>query len=289
MHLKYDDKGQSGQDALTRQEANRQWWTDHTMSYDWKDGIRVEKYTKDWFDEIDSRFCHDARLYAGTENPFATLMNLSQLSGKRVLEIGCGMGFHSELLARSGAIVTSIDLSPTSVQATKQRMQLHGLSSDVREMDAEKLEFADQTFDLVWSWGVIHHSSSTVNIVSEVNRVLKPSGEFRFMVYYLGGMSAYITIIRRYLLGFWRGKDLDNLLWADTDGYTARYYSKDALRELLVPYFSAPQFTLCGQDPDVVPLPRMLRRWILPLYSEAKRVAIAARRGSMIFAAAAKR
>lgn len=76
-------------------------------------------------------------------------MDLPSLSGKRVLEIGCGMGFHSELLARSGANLTSIDLSPTSVEATRNRFHGRGLTADIREMDVIKLEELEGAFDLI--------------------------------------------------------------------------------------------------------------------------------------------
>lgn len=286
--MKYDDKGSSSLALDERQQGNQNWWTDHTMSYDWKDKVAHEPYSLSWYRHIDARFCYDARLYATRERPFAEMMDLDNIAGKRVLEIGCGMGFHSELLKRAGAVLTSIDLSPTSVASTKARFALKGLDGDIRQMDAEKLNFPDGQFDMVWSWGVIHHSSHTGRIMKEIARVTKPGGNARIMVYYLGGMTAYATIARRYLTGFWRGKDLDDLLWADTDGFSARFYTKDSLRDILSIFFDRVAFKLCGQDPDVVPLPRAIRSPFLKLVSEETRIRIAAKRGSMIFAVAHK-
>ncbi len=147
------------------------------------------------------------------------------------------MGLHTEKLVRAGADVTTIDISQTSVDATARRMEIKGLKADVRRMDAEILEFPDESFDFVWSWGVIHHSAMTGRIVRQIHRVLKVGGESRVMVYNLEGMPAYITMARRYMTGFWRGRSLDECLWRDTDGFTARYYSKDQLGDLFNIFF----------------------------------------------------
>jgi 2-polyprenyl-3-methyl-5-hydroxy-6-metoxy-1,4-benzoquinol methylase len=275
-------------DRQDRQSGNQQWWTDNTMSYDWKDSIASEKYSAGWYDEIDQRFLFGARLFNASTNPFTPLMGLDQLAGKRVLEIGCGMGMHSEMLVRAGANLTAIDISPTSIESSKRRFALKGLEGEFCQMDAEHLDFPDDHFDFVWSWGVIHHSAYTGRIVREIHRVLKPGGRAGIMVYATDGMSAYITFVRRYLFGFWRGKSLDDLLWKDADGFTARFYTKDAWRDLLSTFFEPVTVQLCGQDADVVPLPRQMRRPLLKLISPKRQRRMAAQWGSMIFAHATK-
>lgn len=268
----------------SHQEANRQWWTENTMSYDWKDPIGGDRFTDQWFDEADQRFLHGARMFTGEPNPFETLMGLSNLSGKRVLEIGCGMGFHSEMLARAGADLTSIDISPTSVAATKRRFAERGLKGDIRELDALDLADLKGEFDLIWSWGVLHHSSHTARAVRAASAKLAAGGRFKLMVYHLGGMSAYITILRRYLTGFWSGKDIDDLLWRDADGFTARFYTRDGFRDMLRGFFDEVDVRVFGQDADVVPLPRQIRPLGLRFMSEEWQRNRAARVGSMIWA-----
>jgi len=274
-------------DRDERQAGNQEWWTDHTMSYDWKAKAPGEPFSDAWFDDIDSRFLFGARLFSAAANPFVEMMDLGNLAGKRVLEIGCGMGMHSEMLLNAGAKLTSIDLSPTSVHATTKRLALRDLGGDVRQMDAEKLEFPDATFDLVWSWGVIHHSSSTTRVLSQIDRVLKPGGETRIMVYALDGMSAYITMAK-YLFTFWRGCNVDEMLWRDADGFTARFYTKDNWRDLLSIFFADTTLALKGQDADAVPLPRQLRMPLLKLFSIERLRAMAAKRGSMLFSVSRK-
>jgi 2-polyprenyl-3-methyl-5-hydroxy-6-metoxy-1,4-benzoquinol methylase len=270
------------------QSANQAWWTEYTMSYDWNDKIQREKFSASWFDVADRRFIHGARLFAHGQHPFDLIIPFDKLHGKRVLEIGCGMGLHSELMTRVGAKVTSIDLSETSVAATSRRFDLKGLSGDIRQMDAEKLDFPDETFDFVWSWGVIHHSSRTGRCVREIHRVLKPGGECRVMVYNLGGMPAYITMLRDYSRKFWRGRSLDECLWARTDGFTARYYSRDMLSDLFNIFFDPVSVVTYGQDADAVPLPARLRRIVLRFSSEARQREQVRRRGAFLFATATK-
>jgi 2-polyprenyl-3-methyl-5-hydroxy-6-metoxy-1,4-benzoquinol methylase len=97
---------------------------------------------------------HGARLFGRGEEPFDKIIPFEQLKGRDVLEIGCGMGLHAELLSRAGAKLTTIDISDTSVEATKRRM-----------MDARNLKLGDGSFDFVWSWGVIHHAAETARII----------------------------------------------------------------------------------------------------------------------------
>ena len=195
-------KRQQEQPSSEVQASNRQWWTVNTMSYDWNEKISAERFSADWFDEVDRRFIFAHRLFAHDERPFGRIIPFDAIRGRRVLEIGCGMGLHTEKLVRAGADVTTIDISQTSVDATARRMEIRGLKADVRRMDAEMLEFPDASFDFVWSWGVIHHSAMTGRIVRQIHRVLKAGGESRVMVYNLEGMPAYITMARRYYDGF---------------------------------------------------------------------------------------
>ncbi|MFZ0607754.1 MAG: class I SAM-dependent methyltransferase [Xanthobacteraceae bacterium] len=286
--MKYSDKRQSVLDSGAVQRGNKSWWTAHTMSYDWGGKSALMPFTLPWFDDIDRRFLHAARLFSEAENPFADAMNLAQLPGKRVLEIGCGMGLHSEMLARAGADLTAIDLSPTSVKATKTRLDLKKLGADVREMDAEALDLRSAEFDLVWSWGVIHHSARTGRIVREIARVLRPGGEARLMVYNLEGMPAYVTLATRYLFGFWRGRSLDEALWRSTDGFSARFYTRDEFADLLITFFDRVDTRIFGQDADVVPLPGFLRRPVLKLIPLSHQRRLAGRRGAFLFATATK-
>jgi len=103
--------------------------------------------------------------------------------GKRVLEIGVGLGADHQRFVEAGANTTGIDLTPRAIGMTQQRLEAFGLSSDLQVADAEALPFPTAAFDLVYSWGVIHHSPDTPAVVAEILRVLKPGGHARVMIY----------------------------------------------------------------------------------------------------------
>ena len=96
--------------------------------------------------------------------------------GKRVLEIGVGLGADHERFTRAGAELWGIDLTKRGVALTQARFEQLGLSSRLQVADAENLPFEDAFFDLVYSWGVIHHSPNTAQADREILRVLKPGG-----------------------------------------------------------------------------------------------------------------
>lgn len=265
------------------QVGNLAWWTENTMSYDWREGIAAGRFTAAWFDEIDRRLLFGARLFATSQSPFDRVIPFEALKGKRVLEIGCGMGFHTELLARAGAVVTSIDISPTSVDATRRRLQLKGLEAEVTQIDAQGLYFESGQFDFVWSWGVIHHSAMTGRIVRHIARVLRQDGECRVMVYNRNGMAARVAYLRDHILrgGFLRGT-FEETLYRRSDGFSARFYVRDQCEDLFRAFFEEVSSYVCGQDADVLPLPRRLRRVFFPLLGQEYARKAQARRGAFL-------
>jgi 2-polyprenyl-3-methyl-5-hydroxy-6-metoxy-1,4-benzoquinol methylase len=283
-------KANSDQIAASASEAqagNKSWWTQHTMSYDWNDKLAGEVFSREWFDEIDARFIDAACHFAHNDRPFGKIIPFEAIAGKRVLEIGCGMGLHTELMARAGAQVTALDISPKSVAATRARLALKGLAADVHEADAEAIDYRNE-FDFIWSWGVIHHSSRTGRVLRNLYNALQPGAELRFMVYSLDGAEAYAVMMSRYMFGFWRGKSLDELLWARTDGFLARYFTRDSLADLCRTFFDDVELDVFGQESDAIPLPAPLRRLVRPMFSDRYIERAVRRRGAFLFATATK-
>jgi ubiquinone/menaquinone biosynthesis C-methylase UbiE len=103
--------------------------------------------------------------------------------GKRVLEVGVGLGTDFVRFVRAGAEATGVDLTKASVHAVERRLALEGLEAELTVADAEALPFGDGSFDLVYSWGVLHHTPGTRRALDEVRRVLAPGGEARVMLY----------------------------------------------------------------------------------------------------------
>lgn len=233
------------------------------MAYDWNQKIGAEPYSAAWFEAIDRSFLYGARLFDTGDTPFATVMPLDWVRGRDVLEIGCGMGFHTETLVRAGARVTSVDLTKTGVEATTRRLALKGLAATVIEADAESLPFPDNSFDFVWSWGVIHHSSNTGRIVREIARVLRPEGRCTIMVYNREGIPAKFALVKHVITGRFMRQQYEETLFQDTDGFSARYYVADQFEDLFRTFFDNVTSRICGQDADALPLPRRLREPIV--------------------------
>jgi ubiquinone/menaquinone biosynthesis C-methylase UbiE len=130
--------------------------------------------------------------------------------GKDLLEIGVGMGADHVQWARSGPRkLTGVDLTPRAVNHTQRRLEVLGLHSNVQVADAENLPFPDNSFDLVYSWGVLHHSPNTQQAINEVHRVLRPCGIARIMIYHKYSLVAYMLWMRYGLLTGRPSRSLD--------------------------------------------------------------------------------
>jgi len=130
-------------------------------------------------------FFEEVERYRYEVEPFIhSFAQFPQWRGKRVLEVGCGMGTDLLQFARAGAEITGIDRSTTALDLARKRLELYKVKGEVREADAETLPFSDSSFDLVYSWGVIHHTPNTEKAVEEIYRVLKPAGRILIMIYH---------------------------------------------------------------------------------------------------------
>jgi ubiquinone/menaquinone biosynthesis C-methylase UbiE len=106
-------------------------------------------------------------------------------TGKAVLEVGVGMGAdHIRWAMSNPQRLAGVDFSPRAIRWTAERLHTFDLSSELAVADAETLPFPDNSFDLVYSWGVLHHTPNTQRAFHEVRRVLRPRGEARIMVYH---------------------------------------------------------------------------------------------------------
>lgn len=136
--------------------------------------------TREYFDDVERR-----KYFVEPHIP--AFADFDQWKGKRVLEIGCGIGTTTLSFARAGAHVTSVDLSTESAALTRQRAEVYGVSDCVEVFvgDAERLSsfVPVQPYDLVWSFGVVHHSPHPERIVREVRQYMNAQSEFRLMVY----------------------------------------------------------------------------------------------------------
>jgi len=106
-------------------------------------------------------------------------------AGKSVLEIGVGMGAdHEQWAKHKPARLCGIDLTERAIELTSWRLRESDLQSELRVADAENLPFEDESFDVVYSWGVAHHSPNPPKILREISRVLRSDGVARIMIYH---------------------------------------------------------------------------------------------------------
>ncbi len=165
--------------------------------------------TREFFDEVErSRYTDYAPW-------MPELMGFNQFSGASLLEIGCGMGTDLLQFARGGALCTGVDLTPRSVEITRHRFALYGQRGSLMISDGEKLPFKSNSFDVVYSNGVLHHTPDTEGAINEVHRVLRPGGIAKVMLYHRNSLNYWVEIVlRRGIFGgeYLRGRSSEEIM-----------------------------------------------------------------------------
>ena len=143
--------------------------------------------TKEYFDEVEYK-----KFYV--EPHILTFTNFEDYKNKSVLEIGCGIGTAAVNFARNGCDYTGFELSHESLKLTEQRFSIYGLNGKFYQGNAEQLTsvLPDKKYDLIYSWGVIHHSPNPKQIVNEAKKLLKPDGVLKLMVYAKNSWKNYM-------------------------------------------------------------------------------------------------
>lgn len=118
----------------------------------------------------------------------------------KLLEIGVGLGADHQRFVASGAETYGIDLTFRAVNHTRSRLSAAGMMSQLAVGDAENLAFPDNSFDRVYSWGVLHHSPDTRRAIGEVWRILRPSGNASIMIYHKWSIVGFMLWVRYALL-----------------------------------------------------------------------------------------
>jgi SAM-dependent methyltransferase len=155
---------------------------------------RREPGTPEFFGEVEQ---HRYEL----EPHILEIVRFSEWRGCDVLEVGCGVGTDASRFARAGARYVGVDRTSRAIELAQRRFALDGLEGMFLRADATALPFADESFDLVYSHGVIHHVEETQKAVDEIYRVLRPGGTALAMVYHRGSLNYRfnILIVRRLL------------------------------------------------------------------------------------------
>jgi ubiquinone/menaquinone biosynthesis C-methylase UbiE len=191
--------------------------------------------TREFFDTVER---HRYTEYAAW---MPRVMGFDKFRDARLLEIGCGMGTDLLQFARGGACCTGIDLTPRSIEITRHRFRLYGVDGSFMISDGEHLPFRDESFDVVYSNGVLHHTPDTAGAIREVHRVLRPGGTAKVMLYHRNSLNYWVDIVlRRGVLhaDFLRGRSVAEIMSrvVEFSSHGARplvkVYSRKEAREL---------------------------------------------------------
>jgi len=139
---------------------------------------QAELGSKQYFDDVEKR-----KYFVEPHIPgFA---NFEKWKGKKVLEIGCGLGTDALNFARAGARYTGVELSEASLKLARKRFEVFGVQGTFHLGSAESLDtlVPIETYDLVYSFGVIHHTPEPSKVVACVKKYMGPTSEFRLMLY----------------------------------------------------------------------------------------------------------
>ena len=149
-------------------------------------------------------------------------------AGRKILEVGCGMGIDASELALRGREVTGLDLTKRGIDLARRNFERLGLQGTFVVGNAEALPFADATFDVVYSMGVLHHTPQIAKSLSEVQRVLKPGGKAFIMLYSRYSLNRLAHLILR--LPYEKSEE------AVEDAPVTQVFSEKELRSLFSSY-----------------------------------------------------
>jgi ubiquinone/menaquinone biosynthesis C-methylase UbiE len=217
-------------DTAAKQEAVRQWTADPCGP-----DIEAVPGTAEAIEQL----VIGRRAYAPW---FPAALSYESTAGLDVLDVGCGQGIDLVEYARAGARVTGIDLTPRHLELARGHTAALDLEVTIVQGDAERLPFADESFDRVSSNGVLHHTPDMPAALREIRRVLRPGGEARILVYNRRSFHYWLSqvllegVLRRRLL---RERSMEAVLAANVERTSiearplVRVYSPPRVRHML--------------------------------------------------------
>lgn len=187
--------------------------------------------SKEYFDEVEVR-----KYFVEPHIPI--FAEFQRWKGKRVLEIGCGIGTDTMNFARAGADVTAVDVSETSLEIARQRAAVYGLSN-IRfcHGNAEQLTsfIPSGVYDLIYSFGVIHHTPHPERVIEQLRLCSRPGTVVKIMVYHRSSWKALQILLREGHGAFWRFSELvERHSEAQTGSPVTYSYTPRSVRELLL-------------------------------------------------------
>ncbi len=186
------------------------------------------KFSKEYFEEIEA--------WRYFDQPYIhSFAQFTRYHGKRVVEVGFGAGSDFTQWLRAGAIASGIDLTPEALQNLTNRIKAYNLPQPekIQVSDAENLPFPDNTFDLGYSFGVLHMTPDTPKAIRELIRVIRPGGEFKIMVYNRHSVYVFNQWLRHAVLKGKPWKSLAWTMWNHIESIGCKGYTRGELVRLL--------------------------------------------------------
>ncbi len=191
------------------------------------DHVKEEKFSLSYFEEVE-------RHRYQVEPEIFSFAQFTRFSKKKVLEVGVGAGTDFLQWVRSGALAYGIDLTQEAIDHVQKRLDLYGLKAEkIQVGDAENLPFDSNTFDLVYSWGVIHHSPNTKRCLDEIIRVAKPGGRVKIMIYNRRSLVVFYRYLKTALLKGKPFRSFSNVLFYNVESLGTKGYTFKEVKKML--------------------------------------------------------
>ena len=202
-----------------------EYWNEQTCGTEF---INKKKFTKEYFESIESyRYSVEPEIFSFAQ--------FTRFKHKKILEVGVGAGTDFLQWVRAGAEAHGIDLTEEAISHVKHRMELYKENKfELSVGDAENLSYQDSSFDLVYSWGVVHHSPNTEKCLAEIVRVTKPGGTIKLMIYNRRSLFAFYMWLRFAMLKGKPFKSIKTVLFQNQESPGTKAYTiKEAKKMML--------------------------------------------------------
>jgi len=212
---------------------------------------KLPKESREWFERIEQ--------YRYSMEPFIfSVARFQEHAGKKILEVGVGAGSDHLQWAKAGAQCHGVDLTDAAIETTRKHLAINGFSSNLQRIDAEQLPFSEATFDVVYSWGVIHHSDQPEAILKEIHRVLKPGGTFLGMMYGRRSLLALRLWAKHALLKGRPFRSFKDVIWHHMESLGTKAYTVSEMKTMFKA-FSTTSFQKIVTPYEVAGFPGILK------------------------------